>query len=67
MMVNFGSVGMFCGIFRHHACQARAKGQNLRKNEELYIEVFIKEKKTVYKTRYPLGHSLEVCEGIYNE
>lgn len=67
MMVNFGSVGMFCGIFRYHACQASTKGQNLWENEELYMEEFIKEKKTVYKTRDPLGQSLEVCEGLYNE
>lgn len=31
------------------------------------MEEFIKEKKTVYKTRDPLGQSIEVCEGIYNE
>lgn len=67
MMVNFGSVGMFCGIFRYHACQASTKGQNLWENEELYMEEFIKEKKTVYKTRDPLGQSIEVCEGLYNE
>ena len=58
---------MFCGIFRYHACQASTKGQNLWENEELYMEEFIKEKKTVYKTRDPLGQSIEVCEGLYNE
>lgn len=31
------------------------------------MEEFIKEKKTVYKTRDPLGQSVEVCEGLYNE
>lgn len=31
------------------------------------MEEFIKEKKTVYKTRDPLGQSIEVCEGLYNE
>lgn len=31
------------------------------------MEEFIKEKKTVYMTRDPLGQSIEVCEGIYNE
>lgn len=31
------------------------------------MEEFIKEKKTVFKTRDPLGQSIEVCEGIYNE
>ena len=36
-------------------------------DEELYMEEFIKEKKTVYKTRDPLGQSIEVCEGLYNE
>lgn len=28
---------------------------------------FIKNKKTVFKTRDPLGQSIEVCEGRYNE
>ena len=31
------------------------------------MEEFIKEKKTVFKTRDPLGQSIEVCEGLYNE
>lgn len=31
------------------------------------MEEFIKEKKTVYKMRDPLGQSIEVCEGLYNE
>lgn len=31
------------------------------------MEEFIKEKKTIYKTRDPLGQSIEVCEGLYNE
>lgn len=31
------------------------------------MEEFIKEKTTVYKTRDPLGQSIEVCEGLYNE
>lgn len=31
------------------------------------MEEFIKEKITVYKTRDPLGQSIEVCEGLYNE
>lgn len=31
------------------------------------MEEFIKEKKTIYKTRDPLGQSIEVCEGRYNE
>ena len=31
------------------------------------MEEFIKEKKTVYKTRDPLGQSIEVCDGLYNE
>ena len=67
MLVNFGSVGMFCGIFRYHACPASTKRQNLWENEELYMEEFIKNKKTVFKTRDPLGQSIEVCEGLYNE
>lgn len=36
-------------------------------DEELYMEEFIKNKKTVFKTRDPLGQSIEVCEGLYNE
>ena len=36
-------------------------------DEERNMEKFIKEKKTVYKTRDPLGQSIEVCEGLYNE
>lgn len=36
-------------------------------DEERNMEEFIKEKKTVYKTRDPLGQSVEVCEGLYNE
>ena len=31
------------------------------------MEEFIKNKKTVFKTRDPLGQSIEVCEGLYNE
>ena len=31
------------------------------------MEEFIKEKKTVFKTRDPLGQPIEVCEGLYNE
>ena len=31
------------------------------------MEEFIKEKKTVFKTRDPLGQSIEVCDGLYNE
>ena len=31
------------------------------------MEEFIKEKKTVFKMRDPLGQSIEVCEGLYNE
>lgn len=31
------------------------------------MEEFIKEKKTICKTRDPLGQSIEVCEGLYNE
>lgn len=31
------------------------------------MEEFIKEKKTVYRMRDPLGQSIEVCEGLYNE
>lgn len=31
------------------------------------MEEFIKEKKTVYKTSDPLGQSIEICEGLYNE
>lgn len=31
------------------------------------MEEFIKNKITVFKTRDPLGQSIEVCEGIYNE
>lgn len=31
------------------------------------MEEFIKSKKTVFKTRDPLGQSIEVCEGLYNE
>lgn len=58
---------MFCGIFRYHACPASTKRQNLWENEELYMEEFIKNKKTVFKTRDPLGQSIEVCEGLYNE
>ena len=51
----------------YHAYQASTKGQNLWENEELYMEEFIKNKKTVFKTRDPLGQSIEVCEGLYNE
>ena len=36
-------------------------------DEELYMEEFIKNKKTVFKTRDPRGQSIEVCEGLYNE
>lgn len=31
------------------------------------MEEFIKEKKTVYRMRDPLGQSIEVCDGLYNE
>ena len=31
------------------------------------MEEFIKNKKTVFKTRDPLGQSIEVCERLYNE
>lgn len=31
------------------------------------MEEFIKNKKIVFKTRDPLGQSIEVCEGLYNE
>lgn len=31
------------------------------------MEEFIKNKITVFKTRDPLGQSIEVCEGLYNE
>lgn len=31
------------------------------------MEEFIKNKKTVFKTRDPLGQSIEVCDGLYNE
>ena len=36
-------------------------------DEEWNMEEIIKEKKTIYKTRDPLGQSVEVCEGLYNE
>ena len=31
------------------------------------MEEFIKNKITVFKTRDPLGQSIEVCDGLYNE
>ena len=54
-------------FYLQHGGRASIEGQNLRENEELYMEEFIKEKKIIYKTRDPLGQEIEVCEGLYNE
>ena len=54
-------------FYLQHGGRASIEGQNLRENEELCMEEFIKEKKIIYKTRDPLGQEIEVCEGLYNE
>lgn len=62
------SIGMERNFGLQHAYWTSTKRMQVQpEDEELYMEEFIKEKKTVYKTRDPLGQSIEVCEGLYNE
>ena len=62
------SIGMERNFGLQHAYWTNARRVQVQpEDEELYMEEFIKNKKTVFKTRDPLGQSIEVCEGLYNE
>ena len=62
------SIGMERNFGLQHAYWTSARRVRVQpEDEELYMEEFIKNKKTVFKTRDPLGQSIEVCEGLYNE